>query len=391
MSPRTLLLALALAAAPGLAQDGGYATEASATGSYEGGSTEEPLVVIGGAPAPGFVYRDDEIERALGASATRYFPAVVDDGGTPFALLPFVARSSSVRVDVSLASRSDDSTGTSTGQQVSLTSGFTGDRTTRGAGLSGEWFFERGTSARAGISGTWTRETDATTQVESPSGRGDLAEIGTRTSAGRATFGVARRFGSGPDARTGLFRGLEAEVAADGSYGWRLNTQHEELLFSESGFRAFDYELSSRTRGLSLSTRALLLSRRLLVEARGSYTSASGALTQAPDVKIDHSTAIVRSLSGTVTFHPSRALGVGAGLTYATETDAGGLVSVQRTEAIKTLSWLVSARWFVTPRASIAAAFTRAEGTTLLPPQGATFQRFEETTNRVELQGSLRF
>src|ERR1044071_2251808 len=116
MSPRTLrfALALALAASPVLAQDGGYATEASATGSYEGGGTEEPLVVIGGVPAPGFVYRDDEIERALGVSVAHYFPAVVDDGGTPFALLPFVARASSVRAEASLASRSDDSTGTST-------------------------------------------------------------------------------------------------------------------------------------------------------------------------------------------------------------------------------------------------------------------------------------
>ena len=392
MGSRPVLLALALASSAALAQDGGFATDVSAIASYQGGSTEEPLVVISGAPAAGFVYRADEIERALALSATRWFPGVADDGATPYALLPFVARASSLRVDVSLASRSDDSSGTSTGQQVSVTSGFTGDRTTRGAGLSGEWFFERATSARAGVSGTWTRETDATNQLESPSGRGDLAGIGTRTSAGRVTFGLSRRFGSGPDAGGGgLFRGLEAEVGVDGSYAWRLQTQHEELLFSEGGFRTFDDELGSRTRALAVSGRALLLSRRLLVEAKGSYTSAGGALTQVPGQKLDHSTAVVRALSGTATVHPARSLSLGAGVAYSTETDAGGLVSLQRTQAIKTLEWLVSARWFVTPRASLAAAFTRSETTTLLPPQGATFQRFEETTNRVELQGSIRF
>jgi len=388
-----LPLATLFAIGPAHAQTASYQNEVTAGVTYEGGRTNEPLVVVNGSPIGGFVFRGDEIERALAFSGTHLFRPAADDGTTPLALLAFVARVSSLRLDASLAARSDDSTGTSAGQQVSITSSLTGDRSTRAAGLSGEWFFSRATSARAGLSGTWQRETDATRQLESPSGRGDLATLATRISSGRATLGIARRFGSGEAASgsSALLRGLEAEVALDGAYGWRTFTRHDDILFSEGGFRTIAYDLPSSTRALALSARALGLGRRLLVEAKGAYSSAHGALTQDERTKIDRSTATQRSLSGSATYYATRCVGLTAGATYQTETDTGGLVSEQRTQTIKTVSWLLGARVFVTPKASVSATFTRAEKTTLFPPQGVTFQRLEETTSRVELAGAIRF
>src|SRR5258706_4498881 len=199
--PRFAFCAALAAVAPAAAQLATYENEVSLTGSYEGGKTDEPLVVVGGTPAPGFVFRGDEIERALAVSATHLLRPAPDDATTPFALLAFVARVPFLRADVSLAARSADSAGTSSGQQVSITSRLTGDAATRAAGLWGEWFLGSATSARAGVSGTWVRETDSTVQTESPSGRADLANQAARSSAGRLTLRAARPF-AGPGGPT---------------------------------------------------------------------------------------------------------------------------------------------------------------------------------------------
>jgi hypothetical protein len=387
---KTALLAALLLALPASAQLATYQDEVLASGAYEGAATDEPLVVVSGAAAPGFVFRGDEIERSLGVSAVHLLRPAVDDGATPLALLPFVARVSSLAADVSLAARSDDSSGASTGQQVSVTSRLTGDRSTRTAGLSGEWFVERATSVRGGVSGAWRRETDSTSQLESPSGHSDLANVASRTSAGTVTFGAARRFGRGATGPA-LLRGLEAELAIDGSYGWRTFRRDDEILFSEAGgSRRFSYELGSRARSLALSARALLLERRLLLEAEASYLTTGGALTQ-DGQKIDRSFAIVRSLSASATWFPCRRLGVTAGASYATETDTGGLVSELPTGFDKEVSWRVAARLFATERASFAAGFARTSGVQLVPPDAPTFQRLETTTNRVDATASVRF
>ena len=380
---RFALCAALAAAAPAAAQIATYENELSLIGSYEGGKTDEPLVIVGGTPASGFVFRGDEIERALAVSGTHLLRPAPDDGTTPFALLAFVARVPFVRADASLAARSADSAGTSSGQQVSITSRLTGDAATRAAGLSGEWFLGSATSARGGVSGTWVRETDSTVQTESPSGRADLANQAARSSAGRLTLGAARRLAGAC--------GLEAEVALDGAYGWRSFRRDDALLFPGGELRSFRYDLGSRTRSLELSAKALLLGRRLLLEARGSYLSASGALTQDETTKIDRTRAIARTFSGAATFFPARALGVTAGFAYETETNAAGLVSTDRTAAARTVSWSAGVRFFATPRLSAAAAFTRSAGVTLVPPEGPTFQRLEATTNRLELSGSIRF
>src|SRR5258706_1768533 len=190
-------------AAPAAAQLTTYENEVSLTGSYEGGKTDEPLVVVGGTPAPGFVFRGDEIERALAVSATHLLRPAPDDATTPFALLAFVARVPFLRADVSLAVRSADSAGTSSGQQVSITSRLTGDAATRAAGPSGEWFLGSATSARGGVSGTWVRETDSTGQTEAPSGHADPANQAARSPAGRLTPGAARRLPRAPRPRGG--------------------------------------------------------------------------------------------------------------------------------------------------------------------------------------------
>jgi hypothetical protein len=381
-----LVVIAALLAAPGAldAQDAAYRSELQGGGAYEGGRVTEPLVVITGAPSSGFFYRGDSIERSLALSGVHLLREAPDDGVTPLALLAFAARVPSVRADLSLASRSDDSTGTSTGQGISLTSRLSGDRTARSAAALGETFLGRATAVRAGISGTWTRETGTTMQLESPSGRGDLANQSARTSAGRVTLGASRRLGPGGS-------GLEAELAVDAAYGWRNFRRDDEILFTEGGFRHFTYELGSTTRAIAVAARALVLDRRLFVEGRASYSAASGALTQDDRRKIDRSRALVRAFTGTATWFARRTIGLTASATYGTETDAAGLVSEQRTGVVKSLVLAAGARVFVTPRASASATYTRTERTSITPPDGATFQRLEETDDRIEAAFAVRF
>ncbi len=362
-------------------QDGSWQTEASAGAAWIGTVTERPLVVIGGAPSGSFGYRGDSSGTSLGLSGTRALCRVTDDGATPFDLLAYVGRASTVRLDVSLAATSRDSTGTARGVESTLVSSLSGDRNVRGAALGVEWFLLPATSLRLGGELGRSRETAVSNLVESPSGQMQLSTSGTRSSTWSATFGVAQRLGEHEIAVSGLAAGSDA-------------TRDDLSVFTGSA-DPFSQSLAAdgRTWGVAASSRLLFARRRVALDLAASYreTSTSTVVAVSLGRLADESRALSRSVAGVATWYAGRSLGASFGLSYATQSAAAGTPSLRPTQFVKAVAATLTVRWWASPRRALELSAGRTWTTSLSPPEGPSFERLEETRDRVALAAVARF
>jgi hypothetical protein len=374
------VVAIILLAGRCVAQEAGYQTEASASFGYEGGKTERPLVVVNGFVSPAFAFRGDSTRHDLLVAATRSLCPVPDDGATPLELLSYVARSSTLSASFALGATSSDSYGLARGMVSTVESRFTADRSDRGGRLAAEWFFERSTSVRASGSTLSLRETADSRSTDSPSGVSVLGRFGTRSSSWEGSLGVVRRFG-------------DASVAVDGTYGTRSLTRDEDSLLSGGTVLSDTLDLEEITRSVTLSGRVLLLSRRLAVDVALSYGVDTSNLDEtAPEFRTFAMTRTIhREAAGAATFYPLRRLGVGAVLSYGTDSAVSGFEVLFPASARKSVTYGVRARFFPRARASAELTASRTEVSRVEPPEATTFQRFTETHDRVTLTGSIRF
>ena len=383
MPSRTRTLALLLlAGAPLAAAEPPFTTELSLGFGYEGSATERPLVVLDGAPSGAYDYSADGRAHSVDVAATRWLSAVGDDGFTPLALLPYVSRASSVSARFALTGTSRDSLGTFEGQQSVLEVRLAGDGTLRESALSAQWFVGKGLAVRGGLEYGNERETAASTSVERPSGRADVSTAGTRSSLASGSLGVALRLG-------------EHEVSATGSYGESDGTREDASAFTGSA-QPFFSTLTTEgiTRQATLGARLLFLGRRLAVDARGSYslTTSSSDLASTVSGPYAQGRAIAREAALEATWFVTRRLGLSAGFAYATKDVSSGppeRLRPSRSETGRTPS--VSVRWFASERASAFLTASRAESEETSPPDSSTYQRFEETVDRVTVGAVMRF
>ncbi|MBK9089429.1 MAG: hypothetical protein IPL90_10440 [Holophagales bacterium] len=254
---RTLLV-LFLLGRPLVAAEPPFATELAIGFGYEGSAMQRPVVVLDGTPSSAYEYSADGRAHTVDVAATRWFSPVGDDDRTPFALLPYVARSSSATARFALTGTSRDSFGSFSGQESSLEVRLAGDGSLREADLSAEWFFGRSLAVRGSFEYGNERETAASTGVERPSGRADVSTAGTRSSSATGSLGLALRLG-------------EHEVSATGSYGESDQTRDDASAFTGSA-QPFFSTLTSEgiVRRATLGTRLLFFDRRLAVDASAS-------------------------------------------------------------------------------------------------------------------------
>ena len=376
------LLALALLARPLAAQVGPFATELSVGFGYGGSSTQRPLVVLDGVPTAAYAYSADAREHAVEVAATRWLRPLGDDGTTPLALLPYVARASSVAARFALAGASRDSFGSFSGRASTYESRVAGDGTARDADLAAEWFLGRSFSLRAGLAYASERETAASTSVEEPSGRTDVSTAGTRVSGPSGSLGVAFRLG-------------EHEVSVTGGYGASDAVREDASAFT-GGTQPYSsrLETESLARRGTVAARLLFLGRRLTVDLAGEYVLATSSsdlegLLSGPYAK---GRSITRRGAVEATWFATRRLGLTAAFEYATRDASSGPAELLRPSSSATTRTLgVAARWFATERVSVVLSAARAEGDSVAPPGATTYQRFDEATNRVALGAAARF
>ena len=378
----TLFLALAPLAMPAAAAGPPFATELSLGFGYEGSSAERPLVVLDGVPSAAYAYSADGTAHTLDVAATRWFSPVGDDGRTPLALLPYVARTSGVTARFALSGASRDSFGSFSGQESSLEVGLAGDGTLREARLDAEWFAAKSLSVRGGLAYVTERETAASTSIERPSGRADVSTAGTRSSGGTGSLGVALRLG-------------DHEVSASGSYGESDLTREDASAFTGSAqpyFSTLDAEGVVK-RG-TLATRLLFLGRRLALDASGSYaestsSSSLGTTLSGPSAE---GRALSRNVGAVATWFFTRRLGVSAGFAYGTRSVASGPPGQLRPSRSETgRAWSAGTRWFASERVCVSLLASRTGTDAVAPPDASTYQRFEDVVDRVTLGAALRF
>jgi hypothetical protein len=378
---RTLLV-LFLLGRPLVAAEPPFTTELTIGFGYEESAMQRPVVVLDGTPSSAYEYSADARAHALDVAATRWFSPVADDGRTPLALLPFVARASSATARFALTGESRDSFGTFSGQDSSLEVRLAGDGSVRDSDLSAEWFFGRSLAVRGRFEYGNERETAASTSVERPSGRADVSTAGTRASDATGSLGVALRLG-------------EHEVSATGSYGESDQTRDDASAFTGSA-QPFFSTLTSEgiVRRATLGTRLLFLDRRLAVDASGSYalTTSSTDLAASLSGPFVQGRAISREAAVEATWFATLRLGLSAGFAYGTKdvsSGSPGRVRPSRSETERTFS--ASLRWFASERISALLSASRTETDEIAPPDSSTYQRFEETVDRVRLYAALRF
>lgn len=359
-----------------------FATELSIGFGYEGSATDRPVVVLDGTPSSAYEYSADGRAHTVDVAATRWFAPVGDDGRTPLALLPYVARSSSATARFALTGTNRDSFGSFSGQESSLEVRFAGDGSARKADLSAEWFFGRNLAARGSFEYGNERETAASTGVERPSGRADVSTAGTRSSVATGSLGLALRLG-------------EHEVSATGSYGETDLTREDASAFTGSAQPFFSTLTSEgsvwRAR---LGARLLLLDRRLAVDASGRYaeTTSSSDVTTSLSSPYAEGRVIARDVAVEATWFATRRLGVSAGLSYGTRSVASGSPGRLRPVRSETGgAFSARVRWFASERISISLSAARAETEEITPPDSSTWQRFDETADSVLLGAALRF
>jgi hypothetical protein len=359
-----------------------FATELSLGFGYEGSATDRPLVVLDGTPSASYAYSADGRAHTVEAAATRWFAPVADDGRTPFALLPFAARASSLTARFALTGASRDSLGSFAGQASSLEVSFAGDGTMRDGGLSAEWFLGRSVSLRGGLDYANERETAASISVESPSGRADVSTSGTRGSSASGTLGVALRLG-------------EHEVSVGGSYGESDRTRDDASAFTGS---AQPYFSTLTTDGIArsgtLAARLVFLERRLVVDVSGTWarSTSSSDLETAISGPFSKGTATGRRAALEATWFATRRLGLTAGFAYATSDVTSGSPGRERPSSEETTrAFGARAVWFASGRVSVSLWGERVEADTVAPPGSSTYQRFEETAARAVLGAAVRF
>lgn len=380
--PPRALLALLLLAGPLVADEPPVSTELRIGFGYEGSAAERPVVVLDGTPSSAYTYSADERAHTIDVGATRWFSPIPGDERTPLALLPYVARASSVTARLALTGTSRDSFGSFTGQVSSLEVRFAGDGSLREADLSAEWFLGRSLALRGSLEYGNERETAASTGVELPSGRADVSTSGVRASGATGSLGVAFRLG-------------EHEVSAAGSYGETDLTREDASAFTGSAQPFFSTLISEGiVRRVRLGTRLLLLERRLAFDAAGRYgeTTSSSDVTTSLSSPFAESRAISREAAVELTWFATRGLGFSAGLGYETNdvsSGSPGRVRPSRSETARTLS--AGVRWFASERVSAVLSASRTQSEETAPPDATTYQRFEETVDRVTLGAALRF
>ncbi len=375
-------LLLGLLAGPLGAAEPPFATELWIGFGYERSATERPVVVLDGIPSSAYEYSADGRAHAVDVAATRWLAPVGDDDRTPLALLPYVARSSSVTARFALTGASRDSFGSFSGQESGLEVRLAGDGSLREADLSAEWFFGRSLAVRGSFGYGNERETAASTGVERPSGRADVSTAGTRSTGATGSLGLALRLG-------------EHEVSATGSYGETDLTREDASAFTGSAQPFFSTLTSAGiVRRATLGTRLLFLERRLAVDASGSYaeTTSSSDLAGSLSGPFAQGRSIAREAVVEATWFATRRLGLSAGFgTGSQDASSGspGRLRPSRSETGHTFSARV--RWFASERISVALSGSRAETEEISPPDSSTWQRFEETVDRVTLAAFLRF
>lgn len=378
---RRTILALVLLAAP-LAAEPPFATELSVGFGAERSATDRPLVVLGGTPTAAYEYSADGEARSVEVAATRWFSPVEDDGRTPLALLPYVARASGVTARVALSGTNRDSLGVFTGQETSLRVQLAGDGSRSASELSAEWFLGRSLAVRGGLAYEEERETAASTSLESPSGRADVSTAGTRATETTGLLGVAFRLG-------------EHELSLVGSYGGSDQTRDDASAFTGS---AQPYLATLTSDGIArkamLGARLLFLDRRLAVDGSGSYgsTTSSSNLSTAVSGPVSQASAIAREAAVAATWFATRRLGLTAGFGYGNRdvsSGSPGRLRPSRSETARTYS--LGVRWFASARTSAVLSASRTLRVEITPPDSTTFQRFEETVDRVTLGATLRF
>lgn len=380
--PSRAILLLSLLAGPLGAAEPSFATELSIGFGYEGNATERPVVVLDGTPSSAYEYSADGRAHTVGVAATRWLKPVGDDGRTPLALLPYVARSSSVTARLALTGTSRDSFGRFTGRESSLAVRFAGDGSLCEADLEAEWFLGRNLAVRGSFGYANERETAASTGVELPSGRADVSTAGTRSSAATGALGLALRLG-------------EHEVSATGSYGETDLTREDASAFTGSAQPFFSTLTSAGVVWrATLGTRLLFLQRRLAVDASGRYadTTSSSDVTTSLASPFAEGRVIARDVAVEATWFATRRLGISAGFAYGTRSVSSGSpgrLRPVRSETGRTFSTRV--RWFASERFWVSLSASRAETEEITPPDSSTWQRFDETADRVLLGAALRF
>lgn len=383
MRRRAWLLALpVLLAAPAAGAEPPFRAELSIGASWETVTTHRPLVVLDGTPSAGYDYSADEKTRTLEVAATRWFGGVTDDGATPLALLPYVARASSISARVAVAGTSRDSFGRASGQLATYEVWYASDGSPRVAELSGEWFVGRRLALRGGLEHGRERETAASTSIESPSGRADLSTATTRAKVTSGTLGAAVRLG-------------EHEVSVSGDYGASDFSREDATVFTGGAQPLFSrLTTDGVTRRGRVAARLVLLRRRLAVDLSGEYALATSSsdLDTALSGPYAKGRAIGRRAALGATWYPTRRLEVGAGFAYGTRDASSGSAGALRPSSEETTRTIgLAARWFATERAAVTFDATRSEAESVSPPGGATYQRFDQTTTRLGLGATVRF
>ncbi len=377
-----ILAPLLLLALPAAGAEPSFRTELSIGASWESIETHRPLVVLGGTPSAGYDYSADEKARTLEVAATRWFGGVTDDGATPLALLPYVARASRVSARVAAGGTSRDSFGRSSGQLATYEVWYAGDASLREAQLSGEWFIGRGLALRGGLEHGRERETAASTSLESPSGRAEVATATTRTKVTSGTLGASLRLG-------------EHEVSISGVYGASDRSREDATVFTGGSLPLFSrLTTDGLTRRGRVAARLLLLRRRLAVDLSGEYALATSSsdLDTTLSGPYAKGRTIGRRATLEATWYPTRRLEVGAGLAYETRDASSGSARALRPSSEETTRTLgFAARWFATERAAVTFDASRSEAESISPPGGSTYQRFDETTTRLVLGAAVRF
>lgn len=377
-----ILAPVLLLALPAAGAEPPFRLELSVGVSRETIAIDRPLVVLDGTPSAGYDYSADENMRTLEVAATRWFGGVRDDGTTPLALLPYVARASGVSARVAASGTSRDSFGRASGQLATYEVRYSGDGSVREAELSGEWFVGRRLALRGGLEHGRERETAASTSIESPSGRADLSTATTWATATAGTLGVAVRFG-------------EHEVSVSGSYGVSDRSREDATVFTGGAQPLFSrLTTDGVTRRGRVATRLLLLRRKLVVDVSGEYALATSSsdLDTALSGPYAKGRAIGRRGALEATWYPTRWLEVGASFAYETRDASSGSARLLRPsseEKARTLA--VAARWFATERTAISFGVSRSDSESISPPGGPTYQRFDETTTRLGLGAAVRF
>lgn len=375
-----LFLASLLPLAAG-AQEAGFQTEIDLSFSYEGGKTDEPLVVLGGAPSLNFAFRADSTSRNLGVAATRFFRRIEDDGQTPYSLLAFVSHPSHLAARIAIQGASRDSEGVAIGSASSLESRLQGDSSAVTGRVEGAYYFEPESAVIGSLSTLSSRETDVLDSVERPSGRAMAGSFGFRSGETGASLGVSRHFGA------------ESSVSLEGTFRDVSVRRSDRFLFTSGGNSREELRLSGRALGLRISGRQLLLKRSIAVDAGAAYETTHTDLdvTEPSAASIDSGRSIRRQLGAGVAYFPARYLELGAILSYETRSDVAGIPIKRRNAWVRSALLGGTVRWFPRPGASVRLSFSRQTVDTITPPESDSFQKLAGTADRIELTGSLRF